>query len=497
MLDRGTDRMFLKEVMDSYGEEGEQILGQIAADEKQSPWRRGQAIRFLGELRLDTGKKLSPGLLNDQTAVCAAISAIPEYRDPALVPRLIPLLDNGNSCPTLVPFTVPDNRIDQLSPVLVSDETVDALERITGQHLKDQNETSLLGHRATQPWKDWWNKNRTAFIANPFSFIMGPERRDESQDEHYSCSVYRIAVSPDGKTAFSSGMSYDPWVRAWDINTRQQIWATAKARDEDANAAAFSPSGRMVAVGFTQGTVMVFDAATGRRLHMLVLGGGVDSVAFNPDGTLLAAGLDIGGIRLFDTKSWCETKQIDKAAELIEGIAFSPDGSLLAAATFEKVLLWSVADAKQVRTFEVLPGQPPKIFADEMEREARLWRMAWRVAFSPDGKLLATGSNGAVQLWDLASGRAIKSTSSGGVGSLYFSPDGQWIVWGNGQNEIVKWNPRTGKRLRIEDEFSLGDTAITPDGNLILSPGVRTDIAMYDFQSRRKVGVLTCTNQRH
>jgi hypothetical protein len=70
-------------------------------------------------------------------------------------------------------------------------------------------------------------------------------------------------------------------------------------------------------------------------------------------------------------------------------------------------------------------------------------------------------------------------------------------VWGNGQNEIVRWNPRTGKRLRIKDEFSLGDTAITPDGNLILSPGARTDIAIYDFLSRRKVGVLTCTKQRH
>jgi WD40 repeat protein len=253
----------------------------------------------------------------------------------------------------------------------------------------------------------------------------------------------------------------------------------------------------MVAVGFTQGAVKVFDAATGHRLHMLVLGAGVDSVAFSPDGTLLATGLESGRIRLFDTRSWCETKQIGKPAELIEGVAFSPDGSLLATATFEKVLLWSVADGKQVRTFEVLPGQPPKIFADEMEREARLWRMAWRVAFSPDGKLLATGSSGAVQLWDVATGRAIKSTPSGGVGSLYFSPDGQWVVWGNGQNEIVRWNPRTGKRLRIKDEFSLGDTAITPDGNLILSPGARTDIAIYDFLSRRKVGVLTCTKQRH
>src|SRR5208337_4349318 len=376
-------------------------------------------------------------------------------------------------------------------------EAVYALERMTGQHFEKEDE-NLLGHRATQPWKDWWNKNRTAFLANPLSFVP-PETNDESEDDHYGCSVETIAVSPDGNMAFSSGKSYDPWVRAWDINTRQQIWATPSVRDGDtANTAVFSPDGGMVAMGTTNGAVKVFDAASGSRLHMLVLGAGVYSVAFSPDGTVLAAGLDSGRIRLFDTKSWCETKQIGKPEGLTEGIAFSPDGSLLAAARFDKVRLWSVVDGKELRTFEVLPGKPPKVFADEMEREAQLWRVASRVAFSPDGKLLATGSSAAVQLWNPATGLAINSSPSyGKVSSLYFSPDGQWVVWGNGWDEIIRWNPQTGKRLRIKNEFSLGETAMTPDGKLVLSPGARTDIAIFDLRSGRKIGVLTCTKRRH
>jgi len=295
--------------------------------------------------------------------------------------------------------------------------------------------------------------------------------------------------------AFSGGAGYDPWIRAWDINTHQQIWATAKARDENANVAAFSPNGRILAIGFTPGSVKVFDGVTGSRQHMLVLGTGVESIAFSPDGSILAAALENGNIRLFDTKSWCETKQIGEP-ELTESIAFSPDGSLLAAARFEKVCLWSVSSGEELKTFEVQQGPPPKIFADEMERRAGLWRMAWRVAFSPDGKVLATGSSAAVQLWDVATGDEIKSSPSyGEVGSLYFSPDGQWVVWG--QNEIIKWNPRSGKRLHIKNEVSMGATAMTPDGKLILSPGVRSDIAIYDFQTRRKVGVLTCAKQQH
>jgi WD40 repeat protein len=137
------------------------------------------------------------------------------------------------------------------------------------------------------------------------------------------------------------------------------------------------------------------------------------------------------------------------------------------------------------------------MFVDEGERRAQLWRMAWRVAFSPDGTLLATGSSAAVQLWNPATGQMVSSSPSmGQVGSLHFTPDGQWVVWGNHRDEIIEWNPSTGKRLRIKNEFSLGDTAITPDGKRILSPGAGSEIAIFNFQSRRKIGVLACVNQK-
>ena len=98
--------------------------------------------------------------------------------------------------------------------------------------------------------------------------------------------------------------------------------------------------------------------------------------------------------------------------------------------------------------------------------------MAWQVAFSPDGKLLATGSGSTVQLWNPMTGQEVFATSSNGqVNSLHFSPDGEWVIWGNDRDEIVKWNPSKRIRDRIKNKFSLGDTAITPDGKMILSPG--------------------------
>jgi WD40 repeat protein len=322
---------------------------------------------------------------------------------------------------------------------------------------------------------------------------LAKEVNGDNQSENYPCSVQTIAVSPDGKTAFSAGKSYDPWVRAWSIDTRRQVWATRTVRDDDAQGAAFSPDGQLVVEGTSNGAAKVFDAASGHRLRTLIIGRGVDSVAFSPDGTALALAADDGSISMFDTKSWCQTKQVDNS-DMTEKIVFSPDGFLLAAATFEKVRLWDIAAAVELRTFQVRQAKSPKVFADAGERQAQLWRMAWQVAFSPDGKLLATGSSSAIQLWNPMTGHEVSTTPSRGqVNSLSFSPDGQWVIWGNDRDEIVRWNPSKSKRHRIKNQFSLGDTAITPDGKMILSPGAGTDIGIYELATGQKAGVLRCT----
>jgi dipeptidyl aminopeptidase/acylaminoacyl peptidase len=492
-LDKGTNRVLLREVIDDYGEEGKRILVQIAGDVNQTSNRRGQAIQLLGEHRSEAGEKLLLAMLDDPRTVCSVVNPLQGYRDPQLIPKLIAMLDDHRSCGEFVRFSIGSPEKEQKTGVFLSDEVVDALEHITGKHLEQERDLFVIGHRATQPWKDWWSENRGAFQITPSAFLV-PERVE--LHDNYPCSVQKIAVSPDGKKAFSGGKSYDPWVRAWDIETRRQIWMAPAVRDEDTQSAAVSPDSRMLAIGTSSGALKVFDATTGSRLHLLIVGSSVDDVAFSPDGAILAAASDDGEIRLFDTKTWCETKRIDNS-DMTVSIAFSPDGSLLAAATFEKARLWDTAGDKELRSFQVQPGKAPKVFADAGERDAQLWRMAWQVAFSPDGRFLATGSSGTVQIWNLSTGQEIFSTRSDGqVGSLHFSPGGQWVVWGNDHDQIVKWNPITKKRSRIKNEFSLGDTAMTPDGKVILSPGAGTEIAIFSLETQRKLGVLVCSKPK-
>src|SRR5271157_543626 len=498
VLDKSTDRILLGDVIGGYGEEGKRILVQIASDSAQPASRRSRAVQMLGEYRSPAGEKLLKAMLNDSKTICGAISALQNYRDPELIARFIDLLDDHRSCGKLIRISGERRSVDggkqEETEVYISDEAIDALEEITGDYLEKERDLFIIGHRSSQVWKTWWNENRTAYMANP-SLFLRKESAVRTDDEHYSCSVNTIAVSPDGKMAFSAGESYDPWVREWNIDSREQVWATPNVIDDNVQSSAFSPDGRIIAMGTSAGAVKVFDATTGRRIRMLISSRGVEAVVFNHSGTRLAFAQDGGVIRLLDTSNGSEIKHFDNE-EITTGIAFSPDDALLAAATFEQVRLWDVSSGIAVRTFKVRPAASPSSFIDEGEYRAQLWRMAWKVAFSPDGNILATGSSASIQLWNPATGHEISSTPSNGqVRSLHFSPDGHWVVWGNYQDEIVSWNPKTGKRHRIKNKFSLGDTAMTPDGKLILSPGVRSEIGIYDFATRHKVGVLQCQKQ--
>jgi hypothetical protein len=376
-LDRTTNRILLREVVDDYGEPAKRILVQIAGDENQTPKRRAQAIQLLGEHRSEAGEKLLLVMLDEPRTVCSVVSPLQEYRDPQLIPKLVAMLDDHRSCGEEVRFNIGGHEKEEKTEVFLSDEAVGALERLTAKRFEEERSLFVIGHKATQPWKDWWKENREAFQAAPSSFLV-PERTEKNHD--YPCSVQKIAVSPDGKRAFSAGKNYDPWVRTWDIETRRLLWTIPTVRDVDAESATFSPDSRMIALGTSNGALKVFDAATGSRLHFIVVGSGVDAVAFSPDGTILVSGSDDGSIRLFDTKTWCETKRLDNS-DMTESIAFSPDGSLLAAATFEKARLWDLASGKELRSFQVRPGKTPTVFADLGEHDAQLWRMAWQVAF--------------------------------------------------------------------------------------------------------------------
>jgi hypothetical protein len=149
-------------------------------------------------------------------------------------------------------------------------------------------------------------------------------------------------------------------------------------------AVTYSPDGRRLASGGSDGAV-VWDAETGSRLLQLAAHWSwVHSVAFSPDGRWLAAGVDNGTVAVWDAQTGNRLLQLAEHRDWVHSVAFSPDGRRLASGAGNGTMaVWDVQTGKRLR---VLTGHRGRVHS---------------VAFSPDGRRLASGAdNGTVAVWD-------------------------------------------------------------------------------------------------
>lgn len=474
-----------------HGDDGVAELVNAFEDHGKSTELRANALSILNEIRAPQTNDLLVEALEEKNLQCMAISLSGWWHDARIVPLLAGFLSDQRVCGQEVETSTSSSEV-QKTDSFASDAAVGALERITGLKFEAKSDLFEIGHRATKPWVDWWAANRVEFEADPKKFLTPeqPKKTDES-DAHYLCTVDKVAISPDGTRMFSGSSSYDGRVRLWDLKTSEQIWVQ-RGHVSDITSAAFSPDGRLIASSSWDGSIMLWDAATGKRLRVLLVKDGVDSVAFSPNGSMMAAADDGGMIRFWSTQDWHVIRELNNG-DMTEGIAFSPDGKLLAAAKFRGVQIWDVGTGEKIRALEVRPGTTPTEFPDEWAVEAQLWKMAWNVAFSRDGKYLATGSSAAVQIWNVADRKQVAwKPSHGQVVGLAYSPDGQWIVWGNLSDEIRTWNPTTHKTRRIKNFASMGDIGISPDGQRVFSPGAGQAIEIYELKTGKRVEEISC-----
>ncbi len=157
-------------------------------------------------------------------------------------------------------------------------------------------------------------------------------------------------------------------------------------------------------------------------------------------------------------------------------VAFSPDGKMIATASWDKT----------ARVWDLATGQPigPPITHRDAVRS---------VAFSPDGHWLATASNdGTARIWDVASGRPIGPVleHAGFVFCIAFSPDGRRVVTGCADRGVRVWDALTGARVgqpMLHDDLVF-DAAYSPDGKLILTGSWDKTARLWDAASGTPVG---------
>lgn len=330
-----------------------------------------------------------------------------------------------------------------------------------------------------------------------------------------------IAFSGDGKwLAAGSGSS----IAIWDLAAGRELQTLAgqlAAQD-----LAFSPDGKLLVTGGA--ALGVWDVASGKLIRTVE--GGAQSLIMSPDGRWLAANPK-GNLEIWDTKTWMRATPSPPVGQFVwwmgfadtlaglpepvrppaEGLrwwqvgsgaegrslwgatfpaALSPDGRILATAPLRvpaasnydrpSVSIWDMSTARLLQTFAAheagvsivafspdgkwlaTSGQDSRLDPTHlsaslagMKHSIKLWDTAtWQLRaslpfvglgggglgkFSPDGRMFAVTSQNGVTLYEVPDGRGVKTLTGGGNGAVRFSPDGQWLAQGSA-NGIALWN---------------------------------------------------------
>jgi RNA polymerase sigma factor (sigma-70 family) len=193
--------------------------------------------------------------------------------------------------------------------------------------------------------------------------------------------------------------------------------------------------------------------------------------AFSPDGKRLASAGRDRLVRVWDTATGEEVRRLAGHKEYAYSVAFSPDGKLLASGDVLNAHLWDLATGRKLRTF---PG-----FDGGKDFKRPDWRGGLvgihALAFSPDGKTLAVGEGDRrISLWDVATGRRLRRLEGAGYRRILFLPGGKGILSAN--DALVCWRDAGGKELRrfpLGDRYSASAIALAPDGKSFVYGGPR------------------------
>ncbi|MFF0822814.1 AAA family ATPase [Micromonospora haikouensis] len=285
-----------------------------------------------------------------------------------------------------------------------------------------------------------------------------------------------VAFSPDGRLLAVGDYTA---VRLWDPATGKPVGEPLTGHTMLVSGVAFSPDGRLLASLSSDGSARLWDPATGKPVGAPMTGHTpwVTAVTFSPDGRLLAVG-DDKAVRLWDpTTGKPVGEPLTGHTNQVSGVAFSPDGRLLASAGGDTVRLWDPTTGKPVGA--PLTGHTSQVSG---------------VAFSPDGRLLASASSfGQVRLWDPATGEPAGTPMTGRtklVSGMVFSPDGRLLAVGD-DKAVRLWDPTTGKPVGAPltgHTSRVHGVAFSPDGRLLASAGHDGSVRLWDPTTGTPVG---------
>ena len=396
-----------------------------------------------------------------------------------------------------------------LSVVALNERSTAQTQRAAARVDLAHAEAGLLAAQSGQAWADFRPDTAQEFATEAYrQYPSSPQVRDALLATQALPITGRLLINGKFENGNLVGVSFNPagtviagttsdgYVQLWSAATYRLLWQfrfpKIDGSYQQANAVAFSPDGRIMAVA-QPGGPWLFNVASPAHpvhlatLHLPAVAGStnlqVTSLAFSPDGQTIAAGVPLSGTQTalgivlrwnVSTSALLGTIPEPYAAD---SLAFTPDGQSLVTGTVTGAVdLWNVARrvktaVLQAPTSTTLSGESP-------------------VAVSPNGQLIAfatqTGENAyAAKLWSVAAGKVITTVPSGtfGLTSIAFSPNGTQLAASDFGGAVRLWDI-TGASPLILGTFSghrfpVEHIAFSPDGDTVASASDDGTIALW------------------
>jgi len=260
-----------------------------------------------------------------------------------------------------------------------------------------------------------------------------------------------LAISPDNKILAIPTPNGIVFYNLLDGSLVNQLSDHPNTIDQ----AAISPNGDRVAALVSGDGLMVWDLNKGQMAYSLSKVGAIH-LDWSPDGKWLALGGWDDSIRFLRAEDGRTMRSIPAHTEQVQSVAFSPDGKLIASSSMRSVKVWQFSSGTLLQKISVSGGWVPS------------------VKFSPDGKYLAaTSADGKIEVWQVSNGLRMAELPvpalSGDRDVIDFAPVGDFLAIGE-ISQILLWRFTESKPFQL---LSIGDAQvstlrISPDGTLLV-----------------------------